>query len=103
MELFKETHIGFMRLRWVNLCLSLLMIAIGWTSYFMKGGLRYGVDFAGGTLVQFKFKTPQDIGKLRARLKAIGFGDSSIQQLLGENEFLLRLEEARKGGGQESA
>ncbi len=96
MEFFKETHIGFMRLRWINLCLSIVVVCVGGISYFMKGGLSYGVDFAGGTVVQFKFSVPQDIGSLRSRLHKIGLSGSRIQQLGGQNEYLLRIEQSTK-------
>ncbi|MEW6364717.1 MAG: protein translocase subunit SecF [Acidobacteriota bacterium] len=96
MEFFKETHIDFMRIRWITLAVSLVVIAAGGFSYYKKGGFSYGVDFAGGTMVQLKFKSPQDIGKLRSRLTAIGYGGSRIQQLTGENEFIVKVEQGSK-------
>ncbi len=98
MEFFKETRIDFLRIRWITVGISLVVILAGAVSYYTKGGLSYGVDFAGGTMVHLKFKSPHDISKLRDTIKEIGFGGSRIQQLEGQNEFVLRIEQSSKEG-----
>jgi preprotein translocase subunit SecF len=41
--------------------LSLLMILVSIGTLIMHKGPRYGIDFAGGTLVQVKFEAPVTI------------------------------------------
>lgn len=88
-----DLNINFMGARTWALLGSLLIITIGIVSLLMKGGPRYGVDFAGGTLVQVKFNIPMATQNLRDSLKNLNLGEILIQQFgpKEENEFLLRL------------
>ena len=56
MELIKkQTHIDFMGKFKAAMVFSGLLILAGIVSIAMHGGLKYGIDFKGGTLVQLKF------------------------------------------------
>ena len=65
---------------------------MGFFSIAVQGGLRYGIDFAGGTLVQLKFKNPPVIEEIRDGLRTIGLGDSTIQEFGSKNHLLVRVE-----------
>jgi len=55
-------------------------------------GFNFGVDFAGGTVVDIKFNHPVSPDEVRRRAEA-GLHDVSVQRIGGadENEFLVRL------------
>lgn len=72
--------------------MSGILIAIGLMSVLLHGGLKYGIDFAGGTLVQLQFKTPPDIDEIREGLRAIGLEDSTIQEFGSKKDILIRVE-----------
>ncbi|MDY6821558.1 MAG: protein translocase subunit SecF [Deferribacterota bacterium] len=67
-----------------------LLCIIGLVLIFFKG-FNYGIDFAGGTLVQVKFEKKIDINELRKELSNIGFGDVVIQNFGSEKEILIRI------------
>jgi preprotein translocase subunit SecF len=72
--------------------ISLTMILVGILSLLIHWGPRYGIDFAGGTLIQVKFHKPITIHDIKARLSALDLENSSVQ-LFGdqqENEYLIR-------------
>ncbi len=69
---------------------SLVLILLGVASLVMKGGPRYGIDFAGGTLAQIKFKQMPDIGKIRGALAEKGMGLAIIQSL-GSDKVAIRV------------
>ena len=56
-------------------------------------GFNFGVDFAGGTVVELKFNHPIRADEVRARALAAGLHDVSVQGIgsSSENSYLLRL------------
>ena len=58
MEFFKGVNIDWMGKAKYFVALSLILLAVGWASILMHGGLRYGIDFRGGTLVYVRFAGP---------------------------------------------
>jgi len=69
-----------------------ILLSLG--SIFFHSGLRYGVDFAGGILIQIRFSKVTEISEVRSALESIGVKDSMVQNFGGESEFLIRLEKA---------
>ena len=95
MQLFKnETHFDFMGKIKPAMVFSSLLILVGLISIVISGGLKYGIDFAGGTLVQLQFKNPPDIEVIRDGLKTIGLGDSTIQEFGSKKDILIRVEKS---------
>ena len=87
----KQTKIDFVGMRHYAYGLSALLILVGLITIFMNGGLRYGVDFAGGAAVQLQFEKPvadDDIKKSLAEMELPGL---AIQQY-GEDgrDYLVR-------------
>ena len=97
MQLFKdETHFDFMGKIKGAMVLSGILIFAGLSSIFISGGLKYGIDFAGGTLVQLQFKNPPDIEVIRDGLKTIGLGESTIQEFGSKKDILIRIERSEE-------
>jgi len=97
MEIFKRvTEYNFMAKKTMAIILSSAIILVGIISMITHGGLKYGIDFDGGTLVQLKFKTPPAIEDLRDGLKTIGLGDSTIQEFGSKNHILIRVEKSEE-------
>ncbi len=80
----------------ITLAISGLMILVGLTSIVMSGGLKYGIDFSGGTLVQLQFKTPPNIEEIRGGLKSIGLGESTIQEFGTKRDILIRVQRSEE-------
>jgi preprotein translocase subunit SecF len=60
---------------------------------FVWKGINYGIDFAGGTLVQIKFQKETSADDIRKVLSTIGITDSIIQPF-GPNEVIVRTAES---------
>jgi len=58
--------------------------------------LKYGIDFAGGTLIQLQFKTPPDIEVIRDGLKTISLGESTIQEFGSKRDILIRIQRSEE-------
>jgi preprotein translocase subunit SecF len=95
MELIRpDTRIDFIGKRYYALVISTIVILISFGSIFLHGGLKYGVDFAGGILLQIKFSKAVDISEVRNAMDTIGSKEAMVQAFGGENEYLIRVEKA---------
>ena len=88
----KKTNIDFIGKRRPALFISSVLnlaILVGITIF----GFNFGVDFAGGTVVELKFDHRVSAEDVRKRAQAAGLHDVSVQGIGGasENSFLLRL------------
>ena len=91
LQLFRESNFDFIgKRRWAYL-LSLAFIAAGLVSIAFAGGLRYGIDFSGGTLIQARFDQTVAVDRIRAALDQIKLGESVIQEFGDPREFIFRL------------
>jgi preprotein translocase subunit SecF len=61
--------------------LSGILLLAGWASILFGSGIRYGIDFKGGTNVDVRFAQPPSVDKLRSGLAAQGLGNTEIQSI----------------------
>jgi len=73
-QLIGETHIDFLKHRVLWCVISLVVIGIGLTAFFIRGEKNYDIDFTGGTMVSFQTTEPQKTDDVTAALKGT-FGD----------------------------
>src|SRR5580700_8077894 len=81
MEFFRNVNVDWMGKAKYFVTLSLVLLAVGWASILKNGGLRYGIDFRGGTLVYVRFAGPPPIDQIRKGLQSAGLGNSTIQSI----------------------
>ena len=91
LRLIKETHIEFIRHRRKAYVLSLILIAAGVASLIVRGGLNYGIDFTGGSLVQLHFEKPITTEDIRGSLAKVELERAVIQRLEGGDDFLIQM------------
>jgi len=72
-------NINFVGMRLRMLIVSWILILIGLVSIWMKGGLNYGIDFSGGTLVHVRFSQPQPVSDVRAAVESKGLEGVVVQ------------------------
>jgi preprotein translocase subunit SecF len=105
MEFFKQVDLDWMGKAKYFFGLSFLLLAAGMASILAHGGLFYGIDFKGGTVVDVRFAGPPPMDTLRNGLAQQGIGNSTIVPVSdlttsNGNEVLINLEE--KGQGAEA-
>jgi preprotein translocase subunit SecF len=97
MQLIKpDTNINFIGKRKIAFILSLTLIVITVVSLIAKGGPNYGIDFAGGTLIQIRFSESIVTETIKKHLGDLGLEKASVQQFghVDENEYLIRAEKS---------
>ncbi|MDQ7062341.1 MAG: protein translocase subunit SecF [Sulfurimonas sp.] len=92
MEFFKYTRtFNFMGKSKFALVFS-IMLLLGSYVLLVTKGLNYGVDFAGGTIVQVKYDTAAPIKKMRDKLKENEiFASASITEFGSPDEVVIRM------------
>jgi preprotein translocase SecF subunit len=89
-EIFHNPNYDFIgKRKWAYIA-SALVTLIGVVSLLTQG-LRYDIDFTGGTLVQLRFEKTPTVGAIRAGLNRINLGESIIQEFGDTQEFIIRL------------
>ena len=91
MELFAEANYSILSKRKIAAILSGILLLIGLFSLIFHKGLRLGIDFQGGTLVQMQFDESVQVSDIRSALENVGMGSAEIQQFGAENEVLIRV------------
>ena len=85
------TKIQFMRGRRIGLMTS-AVLSIASLILFATVGLRLGIDFRGGVVMEVRTDGPADFVKLRSALSAAGVAEAGLQRFGGPDQVLIRLD-----------
>ncbi len=91
MRILHNINVDFMGKRKLFYGLSLTLFLIGLINILVRG-LQFGIDFKGGTELQFKMDKPVEVTELRDKLLNIGLGDLEVKMLGGNQGALIRTE-----------
>ena len=92
MEFFKYTRpFDFMGKSKIAMTISIILVLTSYVILATKG-LNYGIDFAGGTIVQVKYNKEAPIKEMRERLKGNKlFDNASITEFGSPDEVVIRM------------
>jgi preprotein translocase subunit SecF len=92
MQIFVNSKYDFVRWRFYAVSFSVIFMLLG-LAMFLKHGINWGIDFAGGATITLQFKDAVPMDRLRADL-----ADASIQQYgkADDRAILIRLPELKK-------
>ncbi len=85
------TRIHFMRGRFAGLIVS-AVLSLASIALFLYPGLRLGIDFKGGVVMEVRTPQPASFPALRAALAGHDLPDAGLQSLGGRDEIMIRLE-----------
>ncbi len=86
-----ETNIKFMRGRFLGLLTS-AVLSVASVILFFHPGLRLGIDFRGGIIMEVRTPGPADFGKIRPALVNAGVPDAGLQRFGADDDVLIRLD-----------
>jgi len=89
MEWIKGTNIDFMKTAKLWGTISFTAVTISVILIFFPGP-KYGIDFSGGTEIQFSLEKAVPIGELRAKVERAGFSSTDLVQV-GEKGTTYRI------------
>jgi preprotein translocase subunit SecF len=93
-EIFRKVSIDWLSKKWYFFGFSWWLMAIGLIGYFVRGGLTYGIDFTGGTIIYMKFNRTPDLDLIRKSLKPEASAPPLIQtyDLPAKNTVQVRMQ-----------
>ncbi len=103
MTILRNTHIDFMAKRRVFYFVSAAVILVGLISIIAHGGLRLGIDFAGGRLVEYRLNQDLSVDEIRDAVAAAGFPKAEIQPIRGTRDVLIRIPDIIEQRGGEAS
>ncbi len=97
-QFIKTPNFDYMQLKKITFAISGFMVLLGLIAFFQisRGKANLGVDFTGGTLVQYHAQEPFSLQEVRTTLGENGLGDVSLQQVENENRLIVRLKKSEE-------
>ena len=86
----KPPSIDYLKVRKICYLLSTIVIVAGLVVFAMRGSKMFGVDFSGGTLLEYRFANSVGVDKVRKSLNEVGLGTSIIQKVGDTNQIIIR-------------
>jgi SecD/SecF fusion protein len=102
-EFIKPTRIDFFGIRKYAFAVSGILVLFGLIAFVQinRGAANLGVEFSGGTMVQFKAQQPFRLDKIRTSLDQRGFKNIDLQQVPHENILIVRAKKSEQAVGKE--
>lgn len=97
MEFFRQTKtLNFMGKSRIAIAISIVLVLVSWGMLATKG-LNYGIDFAGGTIVQVKYDDKAPIDTIRQTLAGNPmYEGAQITEFGSPEEIIIRLKTSSK-------
>src|SRR5262249_32043342 len=94
-----NTRIDFMRWHKLTFIIAVIMTLASIGLVAVKG-LNFGIDFAGGILMEVRAPQAPDLAEMRGKLDDLGVGEVALQSFGDPNTVLIRL--PQQEGGEEA-
>ncbi len=96
MQFLSKPNIDFMSVRKVTFAISGVLVLIGLFSFvqILRGQANLGVDFAGGSMLQYKAEKQFNLDDARSALKRYNLGDVELQQVVDDNQLIVKLKKS---------
>ncbi|GAJ27987.1 protein translocase subunit SecF [Acidomonas methanolica] len=96
-----DKRIPFMRGRYAGLATSAVLSLLSVVLFFHPG-LKLGLDFRGGVVIEARTQGPADFGRLRQALAAVHVTAAGIQRFGAADDVLIQLDSPASGPAQEA-
>jgi SecD/SecF fusion protein len=101
LQLVKNARFDFMRLRKITFSISALLVLIGFFAFvqILRGHANLGVDFSGGSMLQYKAEQEFALDEVRSAMADAGYDDVVLQEVTNEHRLIVKLKTAEETVG----
>jgi SecD/SecF fusion protein len=98
MQFIKKPNIDFMQIRKITFALSGIFVLVGLIAFVQitRGKANLGVDFSGGSLLQYKAKTEFTMDEVRSVFEANGLKNANLQKVEGEHRLIIKIRKSEE-------
>ncbi len=98
MEFIKKPNIDFMKIRKITYTLSGTLVLIGLIAcvQIARGKANMGVDFSGGSLLQYKATTDFTMDEVRSIFGDNGLKEANLQKVEGEHRLIVKIKKSEE-------
>ena len=98
MQMIGKTGFDFMGVRKIAFVCSSALVVLGLIAFvqILRGHANMGVDFTGGTLLQYRTAAPFSLEEVRGHLRDQGFTGIDLQQVTSENQLIVKVKQSEE-------
>jgi SecD/SecF fusion protein len=96
MQFTKKPSIDYMKVRTITFSISGVMVLIGLIAFFQiaRGSANMGVDFSGGSLLQYQAEQPFSMSEVRGVFNRNNMGGINLQEVENENRLIIKVKKS---------
>jgi SecD/SecF fusion protein len=93
LQIIRKTKIEFIGRRQIAFVVSGVLVGLGLLGFVQiyRGAANLGVDFAGGTMVQYRAEGAFSLDKVRGAMEATGIDGYALQEVPEERQLIVRV------------
>lgn len=101
MQFIRKSSFDFMNIRKITFGISAVMVLIGLFAFvqILRGHANLGVDFSGGSMLQYKAEKPFLLKEVRTAFTKNGWDNIAPQHVENENRLILKVKTAEEKVG----
>ncbi|MDW7772914.1 MAG: protein translocase subunit SecD [Desulfobulbaceae bacterium] len=101
LEFIKKSDFDFMKIRKFTFGVSGVMVFIGLIAFvqILRGEANLGVDFAGGSMLQYKAEQPFTLNEIRPVFAKSGWENIDLQEVTDENRLIVKIKKSEETVG----
>ena len=98
LQMIGKTSFDFMSVRKIAFACSSALVVLGLIAFvqILRGHANMGVDFTGGTLLQYRTAAPFSLEEVRGHLRDQGFTGIDLQQVTSENQLIVKVKQSEE-------
>ncbi len=98
LQFTKKPNIDFLKIKNITYGISGVMVAIGIIAFIQiaRGHANMGVDFSGGSLLQYKASNDFSMGEIRKAFANNGLKDINLQEVENEHRLIVKIKKSEE-------
>ncbi|NOX24676.1 MAG: protein translocase subunit SecD [Deltaproteobacteria bacterium] len=98
MKFLDKPNFDYMKIRKITFTVSTILALLGVVAFvqILRGQANLGVDFAGGSMLEYQAAKPFTLKEARAALTKHGLGGVQLQKVEGSNQLIIKLKKSTK-------